>query len=241
MSKQDRTRARTPTDIEQKYNFGQTFADVFGLITDAQKAAEAAQKAVDSLDHEQIFNLLTDNGKIQGVYRGDDGDVYINATYIKSGKLAAEFIDADNLNVKAANITGTLTFNQLSTELQQQITANDPEAYLQSIGITTIDSGSVKSPRIEGGQIFGAEMYGGVFAELDGESYIKLESSTDSDGTQRAYMNYFANAYSSISPIASLGYVFVPGVGFAWALMVAGKPVIYVDLVTKRITYAQSL
>ena len=112
MSKQDRQGVRTPAEVEQKYNFGKTFAEVFNLITDAQKAAEEAQKAVDSLDHEQIFNLLTDNGRIQGVYRGDDGDVYINASYIKSGKIAAEFIDADNLTITdGAFVGGTINVN----------------------------------------------------------------------------------------------------------------------------------
>ena len=151
MSKQDRTRARTPTDIEQKYNFGKTFAEVFNLITDAQKAAEEAQKAIDSLDHEQIFNLLTDNGRIQGVYRGDDGNVYINATYIKSGKLAAEFIDADNLSVKSVNITGEITFEQLSADLQGQITnAVELPDYIKG---TYIDSVKIQSPTITGNQI----------------------------------------------------------------------------------------
>ena len=151
MSKQDRTRARTPTDIEQKYNFGQTFAEVFNLITDAQKAAEEAQKAIDSLDHEQIFNLLTDNGRIQGVYRGDDGNVYINATYIKSGKLAAEYIDAENLSVKSVNITGAITFEQLSADVQGQITnAVELPDYIKG---TYIDSVQIKSPTITGNNV----------------------------------------------------------------------------------------
>jgi hypothetical protein len=150
-SKQDRPRARTAADIEQKYNFGQTFAEVFNLITDAQKAAEEAKKAIDSLDHEQIFNLLTDNGRIQGVYRGDDGNVYINATYIKSGKLAAEYIDAENLSVKSVNITGAITFEQLSDDLQSQITST-PE-FPDRIYGTYIDNAQIMSPTITGNNI----------------------------------------------------------------------------------------
>jgi hypothetical protein len=234
-SKQDRPRARTAADIEQKYNFGQTFAEVFNLITDAQKAAEEAQKAIDSLDHEQIFNLLTDNGRIQGVYRGDDGNVYINATYIKSGKLAAEFIDADNLNVNAANITGSITFNQLgsdvsenmtvkssnisgsivynqlSAELQQQIESSDTEAYLRSIGITTIDSGSVKSPCIEGGQILGAEIYGGIFSNLESANFLRMRSDndfSDPDNWRMVHvLEHFVGDVDSNTAITQMGYV----------------------------------
>lgn len=106
--KQDGTAPRTAADLERKYNFGRTFAEVYGLITDAQKLAEEAKSEIEGLDHEEIFNLLTNYGEWQGIYRGDDDNVYINATYIKSGKVLAEFIDADNLQVKAANITGEL-------------------------------------------------------------------------------------------------------------------------------------
>lgn len=150
-SKQDRARARTPADIEQKYNFGKTFADVFGLISDAQKTADEAKEAIDNLDHEQIFNLLTDNGRIQGVYRGDDGNVYINATYIKSGKLAAEFIDAENLSVKSVNITGAITFEQLSADVQSQLGGSvDFPDYIKS---TYIDEAKILSPTITGNDI----------------------------------------------------------------------------------------
>lgn len=41
---------------------------------------------VDALTHDEIFDLLTDNGKIKGIYK-EGNDLYINATYIKSGSL----------------------------------------------------------------------------------------------------------------------------------------------------------
>ena len=114
MSKMDGVSPRKPADLEYKYNFGKSFAEVYNLIADVQKGTESAIKDLDKkLDPEEIFNRLTNYGEVQGIYRGEDGDVYVNATYIKSGKLAAEYIDADNLKVKAANITGTLTANQI--------------------------------------------------------------------------------------------------------------------------------
>lgn len=119
MSKQDRQGVRTATDLERKYGFGQSFAEIYNLANDARAAAEAAQDAVSDLDGnltaEEIFNRLTGGGVEQGVYRGNDGLLYINAKYINSGKVKAEYIDADNLKVKAANITGTLTANQIDT------------------------------------------------------------------------------------------------------------------------------
>lgn len=42
---------------------------------------------VDALTHEDIFNLLTNNGAWKGIYRGSDGKLYINFTYGRGGTL----------------------------------------------------------------------------------------------------------------------------------------------------------
>ena len=61
------------------------------VTTDWEKAVKYTDdSAVDDLDaaltQEDIFNRLTNNGKAQGIYI-ENGDLYVNATYIKSGKL----------------------------------------------------------------------------------------------------------------------------------------------------------
>lgn len=61
------------------------------VTTDWEKAVKYTDdSAVDDLDEaltqENIFNRLTNNGKAQGIYI-ENGDLYVNATYIKSGKL----------------------------------------------------------------------------------------------------------------------------------------------------------
>ena len=54
---------------------------------------EVAQNKVNNfneqLDQAEVFNRLTNGGKAQGIYMMD-GLVYINATYIKSGKIVSE-------------------------------------------------------------------------------------------------------------------------------------------------------
>ena len=55
---------------------------------------QATQKVVDldnSLNQESIFNRLTDNGQMQGMILAD-GQIYINASYIKTGILNADLI-----------------------------------------------------------------------------------------------------------------------------------------------------
>lgn len=101
MSKQDRVYTRTASDLERKYNFGTKFADILGLATDAQTAADIAREAANKassavgdldgkLTSEEIFNRLTNNGTSQGLYRDEKtGDIFINASYIAAGILSS--------------------------------------------------------------------------------------------------------------------------------------------------------
>lgn len=86
--KQDRTGARTAADIERKYSFNKSFAEVMGIANDARKEAEKASEAVvkldEKLDAEEVFNRLTENGKLQGIFKEGD-KIYVNAEYL-SGK-----------------------------------------------------------------------------------------------------------------------------------------------------------
>lgn len=92
--KMDRQGARTPEQLREQYNWGQKFAEAFGLAGAAASAASAAQQAVKKLEEdltpEEIFNILTNNGQAQGLYRDDDGNIYFNATYMVLGILASQ-------------------------------------------------------------------------------------------------------------------------------------------------------
>lgn len=97
VSKQDRVYTRTASDLERKYNFGKRFAEILGVATDAQDAALAAAEAIkhfnENLTPEQIFDLLTGGGADQGVYR-ENGKIYLNANYIKTGFISSDIIKA---------------------------------------------------------------------------------------------------------------------------------------------------
>jgi len=81
-----------------------------------ERAAQVARELDQSLDQEGIFNRLTDGGEVQGLLLYD-GKVYLNASYINSGIVKAEYIDGENLHVKAANIDGTLVIGQLPSDV----------------------------------------------------------------------------------------------------------------------------
>ena len=102
-AKQDRTYPRTAADIERRYNFGKSFAEILGIATDAQDTANQAMDAANRVDKnltaEEIFNRLTNNGECQGIYR-ENGEIFINASYIQSGEFRADLIKAGVLQSK---------------------------------------------------------------------------------------------------------------------------------------------
>ena len=71
---------------------------------------EGAWRELDAekiVNFERVFNALTDNGKQEGIYM-QDGHLYVNASYIKSGQISADLISLKNINV--TNSSGMSTF-----------------------------------------------------------------------------------------------------------------------------------
>lgn len=64
MSKQDRQGARTPADLERKYNFGKTFAELMGLALDAQKSVSQVESSLQSNFLEQMTSITRDTEQI---------------------------------------------------------------------------------------------------------------------------------------------------------------------------------
>ena len=63
---------------------------------------------VDALTHEEIFNLLTNDGAWQGIYRGSDGKLYINFTYARGGALSLGGLNNANGELKMYDAKNTL-------------------------------------------------------------------------------------------------------------------------------------
>ena len=95
---------RSAMDMERKY--GKTFAEAMGLAKESKKTADEAkeqakkaQSAVNDIDHEAIWNWLTENGKQQGFFK-QNGLIYTHVQYLKGGTIAAELIDGSTLIIK---------------------------------------------------------------------------------------------------------------------------------------------
>ena len=99
-----------PTITEGKYLWSRdkvTYTSGTVKYTDAfcvsKAMEESAGPLVDELDEKlnqaEVFKRLTDDGKLQGVYM-QDGKIYINASYIKTGELLADLIKAGKITSK---------------------------------------------------------------------------------------------------------------------------------------------
>lgn len=63
-SKQDRTSARTAQDIERKYSFGKTFAEMLGLINDNRDKVDSVESSLRNEIKEQSTTLKRDTEQI---------------------------------------------------------------------------------------------------------------------------------------------------------------------------------
>ena len=77
----------------------------------------AVVRDVDNLTQEEIFNILTDNGRLKGIYM-KDGELYISASYILSGILKLGGINNGNgrqdIYDNRGNLIGRLDNNGLT-------------------------------------------------------------------------------------------------------------------------------
>lgn len=64
MSKQDRQGVRTATQLEQKYQFGKTFAEIMGIANDARESVDSVASTLRSEMQEQATTLKRDTEQI---------------------------------------------------------------------------------------------------------------------------------------------------------------------------------
>ena len=170
-------------------------------LNQANERADDAMDAVDNLDkvldQEGIFNRLTNNGEAQGLYI-DNGDVYVNATYIRSGRL--EVLDSGgnlvfraDMTSKSVYLAGFIATNNSLYYTRPALITNASGIYLGNAGIST--GGSVEIPGtypvdlfivMSSGLLYGGRMSTGVQSGslafdgsgtiLQGSSFISITS-----------------------------------------------------------------
>lgn len=170
-------------------------------LNQANERADDAMDAVDdldkALDQEGIFNRLTNNGEAQGLYI-DNGDVYVNATYIRSGRLevldsAGDLVFRADMTSKSVYLAGFIATNNSLYYARPALITNASGLYFGNDGIST--GGSVNLPNtapaalyiaMSSGMIYGGLMstgtqsgslaFDGMGAILQGSAYISITS-----------------------------------------------------------------
>lgn len=133
-----------------------------------------------------------------------------------TSRIKGSSIETDSLYVNAANITGTLTADQVV--LSGSITWNDLSSGVQSTingayaagldedDVTTlITSTLVSSPTIAGGQ----------FKDLDQTNWLEMGRSTTGN---IGYLYHYYGDYSDSEPVCAMGYYGTPGFRDSWVL-----------------------
>lgn len=184
-------------------------------LNQANKRAEEAIDAVDdldkTLDQEGIFNRLTNNGEAQGLYI-DNGDVYINATYIRSGRL--EVLDSDgslifraDMSSRSVYLAGFIATNSSLYFTRPAFLSTAAGVYLGTEGIST--GGSVEIPNVgltdlfvamSSGMIYGGSMSAG---SIQAGSLAFSETGIILQGHQTVNISASVSVYIEIDPTYS--------------------------------------
>lgn len=164
--------------LTQKVKVGEsTIASVKDVTTAASNAeknaidaaSEKVQKLDESLSQKEVFNRLTNDGTAKGVYLQDQ-DLFINASYIKTGELEASLIKSG----KIASADNSLVFDLDSGLLTaKKLSINSENFQLAENGTVTATNATISGTFKAGGLTFGGSgIYGnrGGFITVDGYS-----------------------------------------------------------------------
>lgn len=160
--------------------------------------------AVDKkLTQEDIFNRLTNNGASQGMFI-EDGNVYFNATYIKSGEISTDLIKSGKLSSKDGSVYFDLNNSEIHTTDNKFVTTLDKNSII-------IKSGDNTLARLSGyDETYGPEnvvQIADAMLKLDTYQYDDIEKTTTHTNTMvldGSSITFRAGEVTSSSSMSSL-------------------------------------
>lgn len=102
--------------------------------TNKDEVVDAVDK---KLTQEDIFNRLTNNGASQGMFI-EDGNVYFNATYIKSGEINSDLIKTGKISSKDGSVYFDLDNSEIHTTDNKFVTTLDKNSIIIKSGDNTL-------------------------------------------------------------------------------------------------------
>lgn len=204
MSKQDRQGARTPAQLEQKYLFDKTFAEAFDLVEEAKQTAGEAVKKTESLDQklnqEEIFNRLTDNGTVKGLFM-KDGQLYINASYLVTGVLRSADGKTFYLDLDKGVLKGQFEELTIAGKTVKELAKDTLEEQTQEEAFNKLtEGGKLEGLFMKEGQLYinASYLVTGILRSADGTTfYLDLDN-----GILKGSFQEFTVAGKSVEQIA---------------------------------------
>ena len=131
--------------------------------SNADIALNSAQAVVEALDQEAIFNKLTNNGEVQGIYL-ENSKLYINGEYIKAKSISGDKISAGVITATNGKSTinldnGAMNLGNTTDASYLQWTGSDLNIKAKSLSIgatsvaTTTDVNNATSGKVDKNQI----------------------------------------------------------------------------------------
>lgn len=158
--------------------------------------SQIAQDQIDNQTQEDVFRKLTKNGRLKGLYM-QDGELYINASYILTGELLTSLLKTGKIVSKDGTVVLDLSNNQVTvyskdkaqrTEIQAGVISQyQTDENGNEYNTLTIDAGAsfsaseLRNPEGTGGIIVdgmaGPTSIGGVgFTQINGDQGINIGS-----------------------------------------------------------------
>lgn len=160
-----------------------------------------------TLTQEDIFNRLTDHGKSQGMFI-EDGNVYFNATYIKSGEINSNLIKTGKISSKDGSVYFDLDNSEIHTTDNKFVTTLDKNSII-------IKSGDNTLARLSGyDETYGTEnvvQIADAMLKLDTYQYDDIEKTTTHtdtmilDGSSITFRAGEVTSSSSMSSLSKAG------------------------------------
>lgn len=156
-------------------------------VVDQDSTDQIADEVMKRLTQTAIFNKLTNNGTVEGFFLGEDGQIYINATYLSTGIMQSKdgstfFLDLDQgiLKMNASELTvggkelSEAALNGMTQESIVKVLTADGAAE----GIVLIDGQLyINASYINSGELNADLLTAGVLQSKDGEAFrLNLET-----------------------------------------------------------------
>lgn len=210
------THTHTPTSTSVK-SIRCTLYASGGTNTPLDIQTIAVVRDVDNLTQEEVFNILTDNGRLQGIFM-KDGMLYLNGSYIKSGKVSGEYVDARNLTVTNSSGQKTLAIDSYGNVSLMVSTfslsgkAVATEDYVSNKTAQALSEAKIYADQKTGNLLKGADLSTESLNQYWNTSGSIMQGQSDPDGGTKAVRLYgtsgdcFISArYSNNNPVKAKG------------------------------------